>query len=238
MTLRFFTASICVATKLEACIDTQVIYISVTSVFAIHTRCVLEITSPWNERPSGVLLWVHWSSLTIIRLGIFLAGRKNKLYCVCPEAKVWEWACCLNEDGTICHPRKPNEDVSVWMVVLRLIVSFLRVIRVTSVFIAVALVRAVAQKWPFLLTSQACPKLESSSMERLVWEGNFKLRNVPVGIQVLISLLLSATNLTSLSTVRVYIRFMLDYMCSKEDCSSDALPWYLWTETNINFCEL
>lgn len=48
-----------------------------------------------------------------------------------------------------------------------------------------------------------------------------------------------ATDLTmSTASNWFYVRFMLGYRCCKEECSSYALTWCLWTETNINFCDL
>ena len=126
------------------------------------------------------------------------------------------------------------------MVLLGLIVSLPRLIWLTSVPIAMTLVRAVARKWPFMLAFQVCPGLESSLVEKLDWKGNVKLCRVPAGVRVLIWLVLTATNSTSLSTVSkwVYIWYVLGYMCCKEDCSSDSLTWFLWLGTNVKFCEL
>lgn len=215
-------------------------YFSVNGVLAIHTGCVLEVTYPQNERLSGFSLVVCWSSLTAIMLYIFLAGRKdNVVLCMSRSQAHLLGHNCLNEDGTVCHLRKPNRGVSVKMVLLRLIVSLSTVIWLTSVPIAMTLVRAVTQKWPFMLMSQVCPSLESSLVEKLDCKGNVKLCDVPMGIKVLIWLGLTATNLTSLSTVSkcVYIWYMFGYMCCKEDCSSDSLTWFIWLGTNFKFCE-
>ena len=132
--LEFFTVLIYGATKLEVCPDTGGIYIPGNGVLAIHARCVLEITCPWNGRHPGFSVTVCWSSLTTIRLGVFLARRKTRFYCACPEAEhCWEWARRLNEDRKICHPQKPNRGVSAWMVLLGLTVSLPTVIWLTPV---------------------------------------------------------------------------------------------------------
>lgn len=111
------------------------------------------------------------------------------------------------------------------MFVLRLIVFPPR-----SIWLTKTVVKAEMQNSDPCTDFSGISCLESSLVKKLHCKGNVKECNIPMGFRVLTWLVLTATDLASLSAVSrwVYIWYTLGFVCHEQDCSSGSLTWFLW----------